>query len=158
MTSLTRFLFDQARIVFIAVTCVNATLWWCRGRSARLGDPSLEDGYRSLIKDFLLWANLPWIAMGVPVLGGLVPSTTTFIQPQSRSPYVLGWYILWVATWVFETHWVVFQGGAEKLLEHPGLLRVKTSSPVVVKTLSVLGLVAGALGVFVFQFSGWLGR
>ena len=153
MTSLIRFIFDQAWILFIVVTCINAVVWWRRGRNARLEDPSLEEGYRSLIKDFLLWANLPWIVLGVLILSGFVPSTLSLLESRSRNPYVLGWWVAVVATHVWSEHWILFQGGAEKLIRYPGLLNLRTSSPAVIKILSLLAFAGEVVAVCLLQFT-----
>lgn len=138
--------FKHFWVAFILSTVVNAAVWWVRGRPYREADPSLVEGYRSLVRGFLLWGNVPWIVMGLGILVGSVPSVIHYFNPRSLSPFVLAWFGSIFLVWVLGTHWLFARGGAERLLRHPGLIQPQPTNAAAIKTVWLLGLGGGVLG------------
>lgn len=140
------FIFREAWIFLIAVTCLNGVIWWRRAQSKIKDDPSLEEGYRFLIKRWLIYGNAPWVVMGLGILYGAVPSALHYFNPRN-GPFVLAFYATTVLLWVLSFRWIFFQRGAETLLKYPGLLNLPTSSPWVVKAYFLLCLAGGVIGL-----------
>ncbi len=139
-------MFRHAWILFIAVMCANAAVWWTRARKVIADKPELESGYRSLIRGWLIYGNIPWLVMGYGMLFGRVTSIEQYLHPQSN-PHVLAWYGSVVAIWVLTAYWIFLRGGAEALIRHPGLLNLPTQEPWVVKAVVALTLAGGVIGL-----------
>jgi hypothetical protein len=139
-------MFQHAWVLFIVVTCANGAIWWSRGKKEMAEHPELEEGYRSLIRGWLLYGNLPWVVMGVGIVFGGVPSVFHYFDPRN-GPYVIAWYVTVVALWIVTAYWVFVRDGAEALIRHPGLLNLPTQEPWAVKALLVLMLAGGIAGL-----------
>jgi hypothetical protein len=139
--------FQHAWLLFVLFTCGLAGVWWFRGRKYRQAQPELTEGYRDLVKGLLLWGNVPWILMGILILTGKVGSVFDFHDLRTGNPYIWLWNgVLYVLVWGFGTNWV-FHGGAEALVEHPGLLDFKRTTPRVIKVWWLVCLAGGVLGL-----------
>jgi hypothetical protein len=138
--------FRHAWLLLIAVTCANAGVWWVRGKNTMAEQPEREDGYRRLIRGWLIYGNVPWLVMGVGVVFGEVRSVFDYFDPQN-GPYVVAWYVSVVIIWVLLARWVFFAGGADELVKHPGLLNHPPQDPRTVKGLLVLMLMGGVAGL-----------
>ncbi|MGB8226981.1 MAG: hypothetical protein WCE45_09010, partial [Sedimentisphaerales bacterium] len=51
-------------VVFIVVTFINAAIFKVRASIQIQKNPDLREGYRKIIKGFVIWTNIPWIVMG----------------------------------------------------------------------------------------------
>lgn len=60
--------------MFIVVTFANALIMKKKTKSHIEKDPTLKDGYQTIIKGFITWGNLPWLVMGIGILVGGVPT------------------------------------------------------------------------------------
>jgi hypothetical protein len=118
-----------------------------RARKHIAARPELEPGYRSFVKAFLIWGNLPWIVMGIGCVFGGIPSVFAYFRPRGGNPYVIAFYASVVLFWLLSTNWIVFRGGAEMLATHPGILNLNFKNPRTVMVLWFLCLGAGILGV-----------
>jgi hypothetical protein len=139
-------MFQHAWVLFILVTCANGAIWWSRGKKEMAAHPELEEGYRSLVRGWLLYGNLPWIVMGAGIVFGGVPSVFHYFDPRN-GPYVIAWYVTVVALWILTAFWVFVRGGAEALIRHPGLLNLPSQEPWAVKALLILMLAGGVAGL-----------
>jgi len=139
-------MFRHAWVLFILVQCANGAVWWSRGKKEIAAHPELEAGYRSLIRGWLLYGNLPWIVMGAGIVFGGVPSIFHYFDPRN-GPYVIAFYVTVVALWILTAFWVFVRGGAEALIRHPGLLNLPSQEPWAVKALIVLMLAGGVAGL-----------
>ncbi len=144
-------LFRHAWLLFIAVTCINAVIWWRRARPRIAANPALEPGYRQMIKGLLIYGNLPWVVMGAGILSGAVPSTFHYFNPRN-GPFVVAFYITVVALWIATFYWLFFRRGAEALLEYPGLLNIPIKRPWAVKVYFLLCLAGGVVGLSMMIF------
>jgi hypothetical protein len=80
--------------------------------------PELEEGYRTLVHRFLLYANLPWAVMGAGIMFGFVPTVFHYLNPRNGA-FVTVWYITIAVLGVSTTHWIFLRDGAEALIRHP---------------------------------------
>jgi hypothetical protein len=122
----------HAWVLFIFVTCLNGVIWRWRARKHISANPSLTQGYTSLIRGWLIFGNLPWLVMGLGIVFGGVPTIWHYFNPRN-GPVVLIWYVTIVALWIASINWMFFRGGAEMLITHPGLLNLPSDQPRVVK-------------------------
>lgn len=135
-------LFRHMWVLFMGATCVTALLWWNRGRTEAAGNPELAAGYRSLVRGFLIYGNLPWLVMGIGIVAGGVPSAVHYFDLRN-GPFVILFYVTIVALWVASTYWVFVRGGAEALIRHPGLFNIDIQAPWAIKMTFLLSLAAG---------------
>lgn len=158
MRLLSNLLVRHVWLLFVVFTSAQALAWWRRGKKARERDPSLTDGYRRLIRGYLVWGNLPWVAMGVPVLLGFVPSSVSYLELNFKNPFTLAWLGLVVVIWILESHWLFLQGGAEQLTTHPGLINFKHPQPWKIKLYWLACLAGGIAGLVLLARSGIQGE
>lgn len=150
-------IFKYAWFLFIAVTCINGAVWWRRGQQARAEEPELEEGYRRLIRWWIICGNLPWIVMGIGIIFGGVPSVLHYFNPRN-GPFVMAFYVTIVALWIASFYWIFFRGGAEELVAHPGLLNLPGQKPVWVKALFLLSLIGGIIALTMMILGGIPGQ
>jgi len=84
--------------------------------------------------------------MGVGCVFGKVPSAFDFFRPRDGNPYVIAFFASVFLLWAVGTYWLLFLGGAQKLVEHPGLLNVNVKSPRGIIIYWFLSLAGGILG------------
>lgn len=132
--------------ICILVTFANALTFWSRARKHIQANPELEGGYRSLIKGFLFWGNVPWVIMGIGCVVGGVPSVFSYFRPRDGNPYVLAFFASIFLIWLLGTNWIVFRGGAEMLVKYPGFLSFDIKSPRIVVVFWLACLTGGILG------------
>ena len=145
-------------IAFIVVTFVNGRAWWNRAQNRIQSQPDLEPGYRSLYRGYIFWANLPWLAMGLGILSGEVPSMFDFLRPSGGNTFVLAWWGLMAAILFLGTYWMFFGGGAEMLERHPGVYMVPqwTASKLRIFCLGVVAWNVAIGTLFFLDFPGVL--
>ena len=148
-------LFKHFWIAFVLGTFLNGAIWWLRGKPYRERDPSLTEGYRSLVRGFVLWGNLPWLIMGAGILSGSVPSIFHFFDPKSANPFVQAWFGSRFFLWLAGTWWLFARNGAEQLLRHPGLVQPETISPTLLKLFWLVGVAGGVAAVVAMYVGGF---
>jgi len=138
-------------IGIISIT-LNAFLFKFRSKKYILEKPQLSEGYEKIFKGFLFWGNLPWIVVGVGCIFGGIPSFFHFLHPKDGNPYVLAFFGVVCLEWIMGTNWLFFRGGAQMLVDHPGLLVMRgggnITNPSFIKLLWMLMLLAGVVGIF----------
>ncbi len=133
--------------VCIALTFLNAGVFWYRARRHISAAPELAEGYATIIRGFVIWGNIPWVVMGIgSVLGG-VPSVFHFFRPRDGNPFVLAFFASVILIWILGTIWLLFRGGAEMLVNHSGLFNVVIKSPNMLKLFWFLCLAGGIFAV-----------
>jgi hypothetical protein len=145
-------LFKYFWVAFILVTFVNGAIWWSRSKPHRIRDPALTESYRSLIRGFVIWGNIPWLVMGAGIVFGGVPSIFHYFDPKSPNPFIAAWFGSVFFLWIAGCYWLFARGGAEELIRHPGLIQPQMSSPSAIKALWVLCLAGGVFGVALMYF------
>jgi hypothetical protein len=139
-------IFRHAWLLFIAVTCANGVTWWIRGKKEMAQHPELAAGYRSLIRGWVVYGNIPWVVMGIGILFGGVPSVFDYFNPRN-GPFVVAWYVSAVALWIATAYWIFLRGGAEAVVRHPGLLNWPAPRPSGIKALVALSLLSGVVAL-----------
>jgi len=132
----------------ILIQCVNGAIRWRRLQPRIAQNPELRDGYRQLMRSWLIYANLPWLVMGAGILSGEVPSTMHYGNPRN-GPFVIAFYLTVVAEWIAFVNWIFFHGGAEAVVKYSGLIDFPGDRPWAVKAWTLFGLAAGVLGLSV---------
>jgi hypothetical protein len=148
-------IFKHFWLLFIVGTFANGAIWWSRGRKQMVENPSLEPGYRRLIRGWLIYANVPWVIMGAGILFGGVPSVVHYFNPRN-GVFVIAFYVSVVAEWILCFYWLFFRAGAEDLIAHPGLLNLPTQRPIIVKAVFLLSVAGGiaAMAIMIFRNIG----
>lgn len=144
--------FRHGWAVFIAVSFLNALIWWRRAQPVIAAHPERREGYRRLIAGFLFWGNLPWIVMGVGIEAGGVPTILHFFNPRN-GPFAIAWYCTIALLWILNLVWLFFLRGAETLVEHPGIFNFPTSNPRMIKILFLISTLGGAVAM-IMMFLG----
>jgi hypothetical protein len=140
-------LFKHFWVAFILVTILNGAIMWRRTSEYRERDPSLTESYRSLIRGFVTWSNIPWAVMGAGILFGSVPSMFHYFDPTYPSPFVAAFFGSIFVLWAAGSYWLFARGGAEQIVRHPGLVQPSFTSPALIKMLWLLCLAGGVAGV-----------
>jgi hypothetical protein len=143
-------LFRYTWLLFILVTCLNGAMWWFRGKPYMAAKPELESGYRRMIRVWLIFGNLPWAVMGAGIVFGAVRSIFDYWNPRN-GPYVIFFYFTIVILWFLGYRWLFFEGGAEDLAAHPGLMN-GPQTPRAIKMLSLAMLAGGIAGLSMMVF------
>ena len=138
--------------VCIAVIFLNARILRFRAQRHIQENPDLADGYSTIIRGLVTWGNIPWIVMGIGCVLGGVPSIFHFFRPRDGNPFVLAFFGSAFIIWTLGTVWLLFRGGAEMLVKHPGLFSVDFKSPLMVKLFWFLCL-AGGIYAVIMMFS-----
>lgn len=113
--------FKHFWIMFIIVTIANGLIWKSRSKKYVSENPALKDGYDSLIKGWFIYGNIPWIIMGVGMVTGTTQDMFEFFNPRQRNPIVIIFFLSIITLWIRGSYWIYFNGGAEKLVNHPGM-------------------------------------
>lgn len=133
--------------VAIVVTGINVAIFKARSTRHIQENPELAEGYATLLRGYLIWLNIPWIVMGIGCTVGGIPTVWHYFRPQDGNPYVLAWFASVFMLWIAGTYWLLFRGGAEMLVKHPGAFNINTSNPTMVKLFWFLCLAGGVFGV-----------
>jgi hypothetical protein len=131
-------LFDNFWLLAIVANGFNAAIFWQRSIAYIKEDPTLQQGYITLIRGFFIGMNLPWIVMGIGLKVGGVSQLKDYFYPGNGNIFVVGW---WMCLWgliLILNYWIWFRGGAQMLIDHPGLLRGKQQNPQIIKWMSLL--------------------
>ena len=83
---------------------------------------------------------------------GGVPSVFHFFRPRDGNPFVLAFFASVFVEWVLGTYWLTYRGGAQMLVNHPGLFNVDLKTPRMVVFFWFLSLAGGILAV-IMMFS-----
>jgi ABC-type branched-subunit amino acid transport system permease subunit len=110
--------------ICIVVTFGNAWIFQLRTRPHIQANPELEEGYRAIIKGFVVWNTVPWVVMGIGCVFGGIPSVFSYFRPRDGNPYVLAFFASVLFVLLVTTNWLLFRGGAEMLIKHPGIFNV----------------------------------
>jgi hypothetical protein len=139
-------------VAFVAVTFVNACILQRRSRPRVQERPELATGYRSLVRGYLFFGNLPWLVMGAGIELGGVPTVFSYLRPRDAPPFVQVWFAVIVGLWLLGFYWLFARHGAEFLIEHPGLLQGNISNPTWIR-LGYCAMVAISLLAFGYLYT-----
>lgn len=144
-------IFQYFWAIMIVAMIAFAISWRAHSRPHIAADPELAEGYHKLIRGFLFWGNLPWVALGITsVCGGV--SLFDFLDPQSRfewsNPWIMSFVITVIVLWALLLMWVFLRGGAEALVRHPGWSgNISMDSPWKIKVMTLLMVAGGVAGL-----------
>ena len=140
-------------LICIAITCLNAFIWWHRSQPELAKTPHLAASYRRLILGWVIFGNIPWLVMGVGILFGGVPGFFHYLN-ANNGPFVIAWYVSMVALWLLGAWWLFARRGAEQIVEHRALLRVPVEKPEHVKAWFLASVALGTVVLCAFIFGG----
>jgi hypothetical protein len=139
--------------MFIVVTIANGLIWKSKSKKYIAEKPERKDGYDSLIKGFLIYGNIPWVIMGIGMLTGMTESMFEFFNPSQMNPIVIVFFLSIIFLWIIGSYWLYFSGGAEKLVDHPGMITQTEKGNekfeiMKVKLVWGLGILGGIFGIY----------
>ena len=134
-------------VIAILVTCINFLVVKDKSKDYIKQNPDISSDYEKLFQHYFFWFNLPWIIMGIGIITRAVPDIFGYFRPQDGNPFVLTWYISIFSLWAVGTYWLLFKGGAEMLVQSPGVLKGKVTSPLLLKCLWVVCVLWGIAAV-----------
>jgi len=115
-------LFTFFPLLAMVVTIINAFIMKGRVRPHIDQNPELEPGYNKLLKGFVFFSTIPWLIMGFGILTGLVNDPLECLNIRSMNPVAIAFSSYCFAMYLVAAYWVYFNGGAEMLAAHPGLI------------------------------------
>ncbi|MGD2181438.1 hypothetical protein [Lusitaniella coriacea] len=135
--------------LIFGTTCI-ALFWYIHSFEYTAQNPELKSGYYTLILSFLFWANIPWAIIGI----GCLTSNSTFqdyLEPKSFHPYLIAFFASLLLIFTIGSYWIFVAGGAEMLVNYPGLfvsnagevLDSQTLNPKLIKSWWCLGVASG---------------
>jgi hypothetical protein len=131
---------------------VLAGIWRHRGRAHVVAQPELAEGYRKLTRGFLIWGNIPWVAMGMGCVFGGLGMLDYFSLLGNGEWLSNAWVILFlavtIALWALMVWWVFLADGAQVLACHPGWSNnIAITQPWQVKVFVALMVTSGVVGL-----------
>lgn len=147
------FIFRHCWIIFIAVTWINYFILKKDTQQYVNQNPSLKIGYDKLFKTMLIYGNIPWLIIALGDITGQTNSIFDFFKPKSFNPFVLTFHLYIIIIWVLLVRWLYFKKGAEFLIQHPGLIRIKgfggavAPTPTLIKIFFAIALLGGIAGL-----------
>ncbi len=143
-------------LIAIAFTFINAAIIKARTNKYIEEDPSLEDGYNTLLRGFVLYYNLPWVAMGIGMIFGNFNSVFDLLFGlHSGNFFVLLFFATVVGLWILLFLWVYFGGGADMLASHPGFTGIIKQSPTAIKIRVAITLAGGVFALYMLSNWNW---
>lgn len=146
-------IFRHAWFLFILVTFANYFIIKADAQKHIEQNPSLKTGYHKVLNATLIFGNIPWLIMALGDLTQQTNNVFDYFNPKSYNPFVLAFHGYLVIIWILSFRWVYFKNGAEFLVQHPGLVRVKgfgnsvSPTPALIKFFFALALLGGITGM-----------
>lgn len=108
-------------------------------------NPALESGYHTMIKNWLIYGNIPWLIIGIGQLSGITKHFFEYFQPRALNPMVLIFHAAIILLWGWAVYWIYFKNGAKFLEQHPtGTMKL---SAVQIKFLFPIMLLGGIIAM-----------
>jgi hypothetical protein len=108
-------------VLALLVTTANALSWYWHSLEFIAREPRLEAGYHQLILGFVVWANIPWVVMGVSCTTQKM-TLQDYLEPQSINTHLITFFFSVLIVLAAGTYWLFGADGAEILVQYPGLL------------------------------------
>lgn len=146
-------IFNHFWVMFIVVTIANGLIWKSKSKKYIAEKPERKDGYDSLIKGFLIYGNIPWVIIGIGMLTGMTKNMFEFFNPSQMNPIVIVFFLSIIFLWIIGSYWIYFNGGAEKLVDHPGMITQTEKGNEKFEVMKVklvwgLGILGGIFGIY----------
>jgi hypothetical protein len=137
--------FKSFWVVGLIWTALNAVIYRVQANEDIRVHPERTEGYRRLIRGFVIWFSLPWIALGIMVISGALQSVEELFGTEQPAALLL--QALAVGYWIMMIRWVFFEKGAETLERYPAMLRPGFRDAGMIKLWTALGIAGGCLGL-----------
>ncbi len=142
-----------------AIVMMSAAGWFTVKRAAReriLHDPKLKEGYDRFLRNYLIYANIPWVVMGIGLLFDSGTKSSDYIPPKTGSVAIIAFHVSMIFFWAVALFWTYFRGGAQFFVDHPGILAFNwqhgdLKSPLAVKLIIAVVFLGLAFG----EYSMW---
>jgi hypothetical protein len=109
-------------LIAIGVGFVHTLFLW--RRTVPQARPEQRPGYIRYVVGYFLANLVLWGVMGIGIMVGGIPSVYSYLQPASTDPYIIAFFTSIILLVTMLTIWVVFGGGANFFVQHPGLLNI----------------------------------
>ncbi len=130
----------------LIMCAINVSVYRRRFRVHITQHPERERGYQQFLTGFVAINVLVWLMMGLGILIGGLPDVFAYFNPSAGNLYVLAWHGVIASLWIVGIGWIFFRGGAQFLVDHPGLLNVHFSNPRLVQLWFGVCMLGGLLG------------
>lgn len=114
-------IFNHFWIILIIMSFVNAIIWKVKTKKYIEEKPERKKGYDQIIKVWLIFSNIPWLIIGIGMLTGITRNIFEFFKPNFSNPIITMFFITLTGFWITGTIWIYFKGGAQMLVDHPGI-------------------------------------
>ena len=138
----------------LAITGVNAFIYRQRIQALSAEHPERAEGYRRFLTGFVAVSALVWLVMGIGIMFGGVPTIFSYFSPATGNLFVWAWHATIVAVWIAGIVWLFFRGGAQFIIDHPGLANSTPTKPIQVQLWYLICLAGGIAGE-VMMWSGF---
>lgn len=110
-------------LIAIGFNCINYIFYKIEIEKRVAEDESLREGYNKILKNAIIYFNIPWIIMGIGNMLKLTESMFDYIQPKISNPFsfLFYGYILYVILRL--NYWVYFQNGVNVLVKYKGIIK-----------------------------------
>jgi hypothetical protein len=133
-------------LIALVLCFINAVAYQRRFQSIIAEHPERARGYQQLLIGFVAVQSVVWLVMGIGIVLGGVPNIFAYFNPATGNPYVLVWHGVLITLWVIGAIWMFFLGGAQFIVDHPGLLNFTVAKPVLVQLWYCMCILGGVLG------------
>ncbi len=141
-------------VLFFVVAAVNAAIYNIKAKADIAAHPEKAASYPRLIRGYLFWMSLPWVAMGLVLFCRGAESIFEFFAPASMGWAVGAWHALVIGIWVSTAYWIYGRDGAEILANHRAFHHRTVRSANAFRLWTGLALAAGGIAEIVMWFGG----
>lgn len=106
-------------VFLIVVTIFNGLTLYFQGWHD-MATLELKLSYAKLTLYVLLWANVPWLVIGIGCLQRNL-TLKDYLEPQTLHPALMAFFASLISVFVMGSYWIFAAGGAEQLLHYPGI-------------------------------------
>ncbi|MGF1460256.1 MAG: hypothetical protein ACFBSG_14680 [Leptolyngbyaceae cyanobacterium] len=145
-------IFQYFWLLAIATGIFNTWVIRQRIQPSMQDNPALAPGYSKLLRGYGFMMIFPWIVMGIGIVFGGIPSMIYYLYPRIGNLNVWVWWGIYLLINGYISAWVLWQGGADMLITHPGFLKGNPTRTQTIKLYALLMLV-GSVAVTVILFS-----
>ncbi|SEP57023.1 hypothetical protein [Flavobacterium urocaniciphilum] len=151
--------FKNFWILFILFTIINVFIIKKKVEKYIVDNPEKENGYKLIIKNFLIFSIIPWVIIGIGNSLGLTNSVFEYLQPAKMNPIVLIFHFSIIMIWIMLFRFIFFKNGAKFLENHPGVITIKSIGNVnenpsekTIKFFIAITLIGGIVGMTLMWF------
>lgn len=152
-----RLLSEYFWAVAIIVSALNIFGLRQNGKRLFAEDAEELDKFNKFISRFGFWLLFPWVVMGIGVEVGGVETIWHFFRPREGNFFVIVWWAGLYSWWLYTLYWLIFAGGAEKLVKYQVVYYRSFGKSGPVKSPLKIKLLVGVmiLVLFIVSISVW---